>query len=77
MRTESLQLDLNEHYWLEFGLKPLPCMGPFGLDNNDITFLSSSVNGFIGNYTTHFFLSFLMTKNLDSSVLTSSSVNGP
>ena len=31
--------------------------GPFTLDDNDIIFLSSSVNGLIGNHATHFFLS--------------------
>ena len=33
------------------------CKGPFALDDNDIIFLSSNVNGLIGNHATHFTLS--------------------
>ena len=57
--------------------------GPFALDN-DIIFLSSSVNGLIGNHATHFFLSSEMgaapipdDKNFDYNVSPSSSANGP
>ena len=58
--------------------------GPFTLDDNDVIFLSTSVNGIIGNHATHFFLSSEMgaaripdDKNIDKNVSSSSSVKGP
>ena len=40
-------------------------------------FLSSSVNGIIGDHATHSFFLLLTTKNVDKSVSMSSSANGP
>ena len=50
---------------------------PFTLDDNDIFFLLSIVNGIIGDYATHFFFSFLTTKNTEKSASLSSGVKGP
>ena len=55
----------------------LASKGPFTLDDNDITFLSPSVNGIIDDHATHFFFSFLTTKNIEKSASLSSSVKGP